>query len=757
MNAPLPHDPAPQIGSRVPETPFIHGERQTEAVIDLGAIAANLRTYREHTDVALMAVVKADGYGHGAAQVARTALEHGATWLGVSFPAEALALRAAGIQAPILAFMHLPDEDVSQALLADIDLTVSSQAHLDGIAAYAERLGRTAHIQLKVDTGLHRNGVSSADWPALVEAAARLEQQGLVRVRAIWSHLVRTLEPEHPITLHQLDVFDEALRVAERAGLTDRIAHIASSAAGLVNPPARHSLIRVGSSMYGVETAAGRKFGLIPAMTLRTRVVTTRQVEAGEGVSYEHLYQTPEAGTLAVIPLGYADGLPRSASGKAQVWIAGARRPLAGWITMTSSIADAGRAEVEMGDEVVVFGPGTQGEPTVADWAEWAGTAAHEVLTRIGPLVPRRYLPAVAPDGSSADEGDEGRLRIAVLFGGPGGEYDISCASGATIVSYLDRTRYAVQPVRISPEGRWIPGPADWPAGITEPEALLAATPDPAVRTGAGHELALSVLAAADVVIPALHGPFGEDGTVQALMDVLGVRYVGSGMQASVLGMDKDAAKRVLITNGLQVAEWTTLRRDEEELSAADRERLGLPVFVKPARCGSSVGVSRVKSWEDFEGALAVARKWDDKVLVERSVIGREMSVAVLEHPDGRLEASVPVETVLVEGGRDFLDYTAKYQDDEAIQILLPASLDPELTAELQRLSIEAFELIGCNSLARVDFLLRDGVEPVFNEINTFPGFSAHSLYPRLWAYGGIPLPKLLDVMIDAVLARVPA
>ena len=476
MYSPPAQNPAP----RDPGVPLLHGERQTEAVIDLGAIVKNLRIYREHTDVPLMAVVKADGYGHGAAQVGRTALAHGASWLAVSFPAEALSLRAAGITAPILAFMHLPDEDLSEAVLADIDLTVSSTAHLDGVARYAERLGRTARIQLKVDTGLHRNGESPAQWPALVEAAVRLEQRGLVHVSGVWSHLVYTLEPENPVTVRQFEAFDDAVRVAEEAGLTGRIAHIASSAAGLVAPKARHNMIRVGSSLYGVETAIGRKFGLVPAMTLRTRVVMTRQVAAGEGVSYEHLYLTPEPGTLAVLPLGYADGLPRAASGKAQVWVAGTRRPIAGWITMTSSVVDAGPAEVEMGDEVVVFGTGEQGEPTVAEWAEWAGTGSHEVLTRIGPLVPRRYIPVADEEVSPADK----RMRIAVLFGGPGGEYDISCASGATIISYLDRDRYAVQPVRISPEGRWIQGPADWPAGETEPEALLAATPDPAVRTG---------------------------------------------------------------------------------------------------------------------------------------------------------------------------------------------------------------------------------------------------------------------------------
>jgi alanine racemase len=733
-----------------------HGERTTEAVVDLDAIAANLRIYREQTDVALMAVVKADAYGHGAVPVARAAVAHGASWLGVSFAGEALALRAAGIRAPILTFLHLPDEDTAQALLGDVDLPVSSPGNLEQIAACAEQLGRTAQIHLKIDTGLHRNGSSRADWPALVEAAARLEERGLIHVRGIWSHLVRTLEPEHPVSTAQFDAFDEAIEVAAQAGLRDRIAHIASSATGLVVPRARHQLIRTGSSMYGIETAPGRTFGFVPAMTLRSKVILTRPVGPGEGVSYEHRYKTPEAGTLAVLPLGYADGLPRSASDTGQVWIAGGRRPIAGWITMTSSVADAGPAEVRPGDEVVVFGTGAQGEPTVMDWAAWADTGTHEVLTRLSPFIPRRYLPATAEPAAPAGPH---RLRVAVLFGGPGGEYDISCSSGATIVGHLDRSRYAVQPVRISPEGRWIPGPADLPGGAIGPEALLAATPDPAVRAGAGHEQALSVLTAADVVIPALHGPFGEDGTVQALMDVLGVRYVGSGMQASVLGMDKDAAKRILLTNGLKVAEWATLSsRDGEELGAADRERLGLPVFVKPARAGSSVGVSRVSTWEEFGTALATAHKWDEKVLVEQSVVGREMSVAVLEHPDGRIEASAPAETILHPGTRhDFLDYSAKYQDEEAIDVIIPADLDPELTAELKRQSVRAFELLGCRGLARVDFLLRDGVEPVFNEINTFPGFSSHSIYPGLWADAGIPLPQLLDELVEGALGRVRA
>jgi alanine racemase len=729
----------------------------TEAVIDLGAVAENLRIFRARTDAALMAVVKADGYGHGAVQVARTALAHGATWLGASFIAEALPLRAAGIRAPILTFLHLPDEDVTDALRADLDLTVSAEAQLDEIASCAKRLGRTAEIHLKVDTGLHRNGAAPARWPALVEAAARLEREGALHVRGIWSHLAHPDQPEHPTTTRQLDLFDAAVRQAEDAGLADRLLHIANSTAALTIPRSHHGMIRLGSGLYGLDFAGGND--LVPAMTLRARIAMTRRVEAGEGVSYDHVYKTSEASNLVLVPLGYADGLPRAASGSARIAVAGEQRQVAGRIAMNSCVVDAGQLEIEPGDEAVVFGTGAQGEPTVAEWAEWSGTTPLEILTRIGPRVPRRYVTADG-DGAVAEVSETGhgdKLRVVVLFGGPGGEYEVSCASGATIVSYLNRERFSVQPVRISPEGRWIPGPADWPAGICGPHDLVAATPDPAVRTGADHEQALSVLASADVVVPALHGPFGEDGTVQALMDALGVRYVGSGMAASVLGMDKDAAKRVLVTSGLRVADWAVLRHGDDDLSDTDRERLGLPAFVKPARSGSSVGVSRVKNWDELGTALATARKWDEKVLVERSVIGREVDIAVLEHPDGRIEASPPCEIVLHQGGRDFLDYAAKYQDATATDILLPAQLDPEITAELQRMAVEAFEILGCRGLARVDFLLRDGVEPVFNEINTFPGFSATSLYPRMWAEAGIPLPRLLDTLVDTVLARVPA
>ena len=450
----------------------------TEVEVDLRAIARNVEIFRERTDVPLMAVVKSDGYGHGAVEVAKTALAAGATWLGVSFVAEALALRAAGIEAPILSFLLAPGEDVEAAVAADIDLPVSSLADLGAIATSSQRSGRRAEIQLSVDTGLHRDGAALDTWPALVEEAAWLERCGLVHVRGIFSALAFVYEPKHPATVRQLDAFEGALRVAGEAGLTDRMAHVAGTSAALMNPRARYDLIRVGGGLYGIEAVRGHKYGLVPAMTLRSRVIATGQVEAGEGEFYGHAHRMPRTGDLGLVPVGFADGLPQAASARAQLWIAGERRPVAGTISMSSCIADFGSAGLAVGEQVLVFGPGDHGEPTIADWAAWAGTNENEIMTNVDPRLPRRYISAGAQD-AGRDPGRGGRagaapMRVVVLFGGPSGEYEVSLASGATIVGHLDRDRYSVQPVRISPEGRWIPGPADWPGRPCDPARLLA-------------------------------------------------------------------------------------------------------------------------------------------------------------------------------------------------------------------------------------------------------------------------------------------
>ncbi|AXI77760.1 alanine racemase [Peterkaempfera bronchialis] len=373
------------------------GSAYAEAVVDLGAIARNTAVLAEHAgSAALMAVVKADGFGHGALPVARTALAHGASWLGVTSTAEALRLREAGIDAPMLSWMHLPGEDFTPALRAEVDLAVPSLAHLAGLAASAERAGLPAAVHLKVDTGLHRGGASPADWPLLVEAARTFERQGLLRVRGLWSHLVHADRPDHPGTDEQIRAFEAAVALAHRAGLRPDLLHLANSGAGLASPRTRYDLVRAGIGLYGVEPVHGQQYGLRPAMTLRARAIMARRVPAGEGVSYGHEYTTGRPTGLLLVPVGFADGVPRAAGGRARMWVAGDRRPVAGRIAMDQCVVDSGDAAVAIGEEVVVFGPGDRGEPTAADWADWAATNPHEILTGVGPRVPRRYLPAPA-------------------------------------------------------------------------------------------------------------------------------------------------------------------------------------------------------------------------------------------------------------------------------------------------------------------------------------------------------------------------
>lgn len=389
------------------------GDAYAEAVVDLGAIAHNTRLLAARSRGAVMAVVKADGFGHGAVPVARTALANGASWLGVTSTREALELRAAGLTAPVLSWMQLPDEDFTPALRAGIDLSVSSYLHLAGVAAWAARTGLTARVHLKVDTGLRRNGAAPRDWAALVRAARAFELRGTVRVRGIWSHLVDSdgsMGSAPSCTARQVRDFEEAVAFARTAGLRPRLLHLANSAAALNDSSTHYDLVRAGIGLYGVEPVRGRTFGLRPAMTLRARAVMARPVRAGEGVSYGHEYRAPQDGSLLLVPLGFADGVPRAASGRAAMWAAGARRPVAGRIAMDQCVLDAGSAEVGIGEPVVVFGPGDHGEPTVGDWARWAGTNAHELLTGIGPRVPRRHLPAVHPGTThQLDSSEENR------------------------------------------------------------------------------------------------------------------------------------------------------------------------------------------------------------------------------------------------------------------------------------------------------------------------------------------------------------
>jgi alanine racemase len=366
-------------------TPHAH------AVVDLDAVAHNTALFAGSTKAAVMAVVKADGFGHGALQVATTALASGATWLGVTTCAEALRLRAEGITAPILTWIHSPEEDFGAALRAHVDVSVPSSDHLRAVAASAAMAGVTANVHLKVDTGLHRNGARPEEWRDLVRQARDLEKAGYVHVRGVWSHLISGTDPAAGPVRSQIQLFDESVAVARDVGLRPEIRHLANSVAALAAPDTHYELVRPGIGLYGVEPHPQRVFGLRGAMTVRARLILVKRVPAGSGVSYDHDYFTERDSTLALVPLGYADGVPWSAARRAQVWIAGRRYPVAGRIAMNQFVVDLGADTARTGDEVVLFGPGTEGEPTVADWARWAHAIPHEILTSVGPRLPRRY------------------------------------------------------------------------------------------------------------------------------------------------------------------------------------------------------------------------------------------------------------------------------------------------------------------------------------------------------------------------------
>ena len=366
---------------------------RTEAVVNLAAIRNNVAAMKAGTPAQLMAVVKADGYGHGLVPSARAALAGGASWLGTAIVDEAIALREAGISGPLLSWLWTPaeSETVARALAADVDLSVSGQWQLDAVTAAARGLGRTARIHLKVDTGLSRNGSYVTDWPDLVAAAAKAEAAGEVTVIGIWSHFAYADEPGHPTIARQIAAFRAALDIAARAGVEPQLRHLANSAATLTLPEAHFDLVRPGIAVYGLSPVA-ETFDLTPAMTLRAQAAGVKRVRAGEGVSYGHEYTTTRETTLVLVPLGYADGVPRHAGNSGPVWVNGQRFTVAGRVCMDQIVIDVGDLRVAPGDPVVLFGPGADGEPTAQDWADAVGTIHYEIVTRIGPRVPRVYV-----------------------------------------------------------------------------------------------------------------------------------------------------------------------------------------------------------------------------------------------------------------------------------------------------------------------------------------------------------------------------
>jgi alanine racemase len=368
---------------------------RAEAVVDLAAIHANVETLRASTSAQLMAVVKADGYGHGLVPSARAAIAGGADWLGVAALPEALALRAAGIGQPILSWLWTPDEteDLTAAVAQQIDVGVSSTWALAAAASAAAATGVTARVHLKIDTGLSRNGAYVTDWPELVTAAAIEQAGGAVHVAGIWSHFVWADSPGHPTTARQLANFRQALDIAARAGLRPEVRHLANSAATVSLPEAHFDLVRPGVAIYGLSPIPERgDFGLVPAMTLRADIALAKRVRAGEGVSYGHAYTTERDATLALIPLGYADGVPRNATNCGPLAIGGRRFTISGRVCMDQFVVDVGDLPVSAGDPVVLFGSGRDGEPRAQDWADALGTIHYEIVTRIGPRIPRRYV-----------------------------------------------------------------------------------------------------------------------------------------------------------------------------------------------------------------------------------------------------------------------------------------------------------------------------------------------------------------------------
>ena len=364
-----------------------------EARIDVGAISANVRHLRRLTDSEVIAVVKADGYGHGAVRAGAAALEGGATRLGVADVGEALALRRGGIMAPVLAWLHPPGVNFAEAVSAGIELGISSFDQLLQAAAAATS-DRPAAVHLKLETGLSRNGIAPEDYRVVFAEAARLERIGRLRVVGLFSHLSNASPADDRAALRR---FDEGAGVAASLGLAPPLRHIAATHAAIALPEARLGCVRVGIGIYGLSPFADRSssdLGLRPAMTLRAAVAAVRRVPAGQGVSYGYDYRAARETTLALVPLGYADGVPRAASGSGPVTIGGRRFAVAGRIAMDQFVVDVGDHPVAVGDEAVLLGDPTLGVPAADEWADAAGTINYEIVTRVGPRVPRRWVSA---------------------------------------------------------------------------------------------------------------------------------------------------------------------------------------------------------------------------------------------------------------------------------------------------------------------------------------------------------------------------
>lgn len=366
---------------------------QSEAIVDLAAITSNVSAIARHVGQAgVMAVVKSDGYGHGLVPTAAAALAGGATWLGVGHLEEALALRAAGLTAPVLCLLASPDAPHRDAIAAGIDLSAGNARLVRQIAAAAGAAGKPARLHLKVDTGMSRGGAPMTQWPRMLQAALAEEAAGRVEITGLWSHLACADMPGHPSVDTQVAAFRDALGQAERAGARPAVRHLANTPAVLTRPDTWFDLVRPGGGVTGLCTLpGGPPDWLRPAMTVRTHLVQVKRVAPGTPISYGHRYVTAAEATLGLIALGYNEGIPRAGTNKAPVFIRGRRLLFAGTVCMNQCVIDAGDLPIEEGDEVVLFGPGDRGEPTAQEWADLLGTLSYDIVTRFTGKIPRSY------------------------------------------------------------------------------------------------------------------------------------------------------------------------------------------------------------------------------------------------------------------------------------------------------------------------------------------------------------------------------
>ncbi|HEX3224430.1 MAG TPA: alanine racemase [Nocardioides sp.] len=386
--------------------------RRPEIVVDLAAIRRNVARLRDlvaadGSDV--LVVVKADGYGHGMVESARAARQAGAPWLGVATIEEAVRLREAGDTGRVLCWLTVPGDDWAAAIERDVDVTAYSVADLDEIRDAVR--GTPARVQLKIDTGLSRGGATADAWPDVLAAARAGEADGVWSVTGIWSHFACSDEPGHPANDAQERAFRDALADAERAGLRPEVRHLANSGGAILRPSSRFDLVRCGIAAYGLDPAPGISpdLGLEPAMTVTASLALTKHLHAGASVSYGHTWTAPGETRVGLVPLGYGDGVPRHAGNAAEVEVGGKRRPIRGRICMDQFVVDLGDPddhEVAAGDEVVLFGPGTAGEPTADDWARACGTIHYEIVTRMGGRLHRRYAGEAPPDVTRDVTGD---------------------------------------------------------------------------------------------------------------------------------------------------------------------------------------------------------------------------------------------------------------------------------------------------------------------------------------------------------------